>query len=384
MPATAMELVNETLLQCHMERAQTFFKDLLQATVVVKASFYLDPSGGPHPCSEQPCVMTEDTDTAYGTLEAELAPVKAWCDLAVLGHAHAPNRKPVPSTIVSIRVGAFERAVRVSGNRTWVRSLGALVPSEPAPFVKIPLRYEHAFGGTARTDAGVRMPFSDNPVGRGYVLLKEDAEGTPLPNIEEIDQPMKSWSDTPLPAGLAPLSRQTTMRGQRGITVNAESKTAIVDASAFCFSHPRMCLPAYLDGAEVELTGVSQKGRMVFRLPDFRYWLRVQLGACRYQLPIVPDTLYLLPEEEKVTVVGRRTFLYQFLPERRRAVHVMSAADDNVVGMLTSIRELRGAPRAELPVEVYQSRYFTTPLDVLVQAHPTLQLLESFPLCPSG
>jgi len=369
-----------------MERAQTFFKDLLQATVVVKGTFDVLPSGEARPSSQQPLVLREDTETPYGgTVEAELVPIKAWCDLAVLGFAHAmPPGRPTVSMVVSMRVGAFERVVRVTGHRTWLRSVGALFPSDPAPFLKLPLGYEHAFGGVARAEGEVWTPFLDNPAGRGYVLLKEDAEGTPLPNIEELDHTMKAWSDTPMPAGLAPLPRQSMLRAQRGVTVNSETKTAIVDASAFCFAHPRMCLPSYPDGAEVDLGGVSPRGKLSFRLPPFRYWLRVELGAARYQLPIIADTLYLLPEEEKVTVVGRRTFLYQFLPERPRAVRVMSSPDANVVGTPTTIRELRAAPRPGVPVEVHTSKHYKISFESLVQAHPIIQLVENFPLCPSG
>jgi hypothetical protein len=306
----------------------------------------------------------------------------------LLGHAWGlPGGEPARSTLVSLRLGTFERVVRVTGDRVWVSSLGALVASPPAPFTKLPLTYAHAFGGAARAEGevAVAMPYFDNPDGRGYVVRKEDAEGAPLPNLEEVDQPVASWNDRPLPAGLGPLSRHSALRGQRGIEADVERYTARFDASVFCFSHPRMSLDAYPNGAEAEIVGASPAGRWSFRLPEFRYWIRVDLGAWRYQLPIIPDTLYLLPDEQKVTVVGRRTFLYQFVPEMRRAVRVMSAPDALAVRTATSIRELRAAPRAGVPIEVEPSKLFpAAAMESLVRSHPMIDLTESFPLCPSA
>ena len=41
------------------------------------------------------------------------------------------------------------------------------------------------------------------------VLLSSDVRDTPLPNIEEADQLIGAWTDRPLPAGLAPMPRQS-------------------------------------------------------------------------------------------------------------------------------------------------------------------------------
>jgi hypothetical protein len=383
-----MELVNETSLYCHMERLQTFFKDLVQATVIVKASYDVLPSGETRHCAEQPAVLREDTETLYGTVDAELVPVKAWCDLALLGHAWSfPAGQPTHSMLVSLRVATFERVVRVTGDRVWVKSLGSLLASPPASFTKLPLSYARAFGGAARPESDIDfpMPYLDNPDGRGFVARKEDVEGTPLPNIEEVDAPVAAWTDRPLPAGLAPLPRRSGLRAQRGFTPDVERYTARVDASAFCFAHPRMSLDAYPNGAEVEIVGASPTGRWSFRLPDFQYWLRVDLGASRYQLPIAADTLYLLPDEQKVTVVGRRTFIYQFIPERMRTVRVMSTRDATALNAPTSIRELRAAPRPGIRVEVPPSKIMpAATLESLARNHPISELTESFPLCPSA
>jgi hypothetical protein len=381
-----MQLVNETFLQSHMARAQLAYKDLLQAIVVVKGSFDVLATGETRPSALQPEVLTDDTETEHGRLDAELVPVKAWCDLAVLGRAHNPApASPAPRMTVSLRIGAFERRVRVCGDRVWTKALGRLQPSDPARFASLPLSYGLAYGGFARdAEVDVDVIHHDNPAGKGYVLAKEHVEGTPLPNIEEDDQPIEAWTDRPMTAGLGPLARQTMWRGQRGYELDAEQVLRISPA-AFCFAHPRMTLPEYPEGAEVELTGVRRDGApWRFRLPPLRAWARVELGASRYQMPIAADTVYFLPDEERVVVVGRRTFVYQFLPERRRVTRVMSAPDTTAYGATTSIRELRAAPRDDVPVAVEKPTLFEMPLDEMIRRHPMTPLTEGFPLCPSG
>jgi hypothetical protein len=380
-----MDLVNETLLQSHMARTQLAYKDLLQTIVVVKGSFDVLASGETRPSAEQPEVLLEDAQTAYGTLESEVVPAKGWCDLAVLGHAWSPTPgEPVREMTVGLRIGAFVRSARVSGDRVWVKALGRMVPSEPAPFTKLPLSYEHAFGGFARQKEIEAVHF-DNPFGKGYVLAKEHVEGTALPNIEEVDELVESWSDRPSPAGFAPLPRQAALRAHRGFEATDDQQSVRIRPAAFCFAHPRMTVPAYPEGEEAELVGVTASGgTWRFRLPRFRSWIRVDLGARRYQLPVVADTVYVLPDEQRVVVVGRCTFLYQFLPERRRTTRVMPREDTTATSAPTSIRELRVEPRADVPITVEQPTVLDIPLEEMIRRHPMNDMIEGFPLCPSG
>jgi hypothetical protein len=381
-----MQFLNETGLDCHLSRLQLVYTDLLQAMVVVKGSFEIENGGELSPATASWPVLLEDTDTLYGTLESEMVPAKAWCDVAVLGHAYSPNpRAGVTSTLVSLRIGSFERTVRVTGDRAWTPRLdGGLQPSEPVRFTKLPLRNERAYGGSARHAGDISVPYYQNPDGRGYVELKEDAPGALLPNIEEPDAPIRSWKDRPSPAGLAPLSRTSTMRAQRGITADVEGMTCRFDSSAFCFCHPRMSLPAYPGPAPVTLRGASRTGTWSFQLPAFRYWITIELGARRYQLPLTADTIYLVPDENRIAVVARRTFIYQFLPGRIRSVRVTSQPLAGDLPEVTTIRALRAAAREDVPVKIERSEIMALVPDSVVEAHPMMDLLHQLPLCPSG
>lgn len=390
-----MELVNETLLQSHMVRTQLAYKDLLQAIVVVKGSFDVLPSGETQPSARQPEVLLEDTQTPFGWLDAEVVPVKAWCDLAVLGHAHPPGATADGDRVaggelarrmdVALRIGAFERRVRVSGDRVWVKALGRLVPSDPAPLAgPLPLTYEHAYGGFALQN-GIEHIHHDNPFGKGHVLAKEHAAGTALPNIEEVDQLVESWSDQPTPAGFAPLGRAAAWRGRRGVEMSEDGKAVCVGPAAFCFAHPRMNVPDYPAGTPAELVGVTPAGgTWRFRMPAFAAWLRVDLGARHYQMPVVADTVYFLPDEQRVVVVGRCAFIYQFVPERPRVTRVMSAPDVTAYGATTTIRELRAAPNPEVPVMIEKPSFIDIDLDAMMRHHPLADLTDGLPLCASG
>lgn len=93
---------------------------------------------------------------------------KAGCDVVLRGHALAPT------DLVELRVGPVGTELRIVGPRTWQRRLLGLRPSEPAPWERIPLWWEHAAGGPA------------NPLGRGPA-----AEGMPLPCLESPNDPQR-------------------------------------------------------------------------------------------------------------------------------------------------------------------------------------------------
>lgn len=388
-----MDFLNETPLATHLARAHLFFQDLLQAIVVVKGTFEVLPTGETRLCAEQLPVQLEDEETPFGAVEGEIVPAKAWCDVAVLGHARSRSaRRPVTQTTVWLRIGRrFSRAVRVTGDREWTRALGRLRPSAPRPFTELPLTYRHAFGGSARQHDDLDADFFANPSGRGYVALKEDVEGCPLPNIEELDQPVRSWQDRPLPAGLAPLSRSSILRAQRGIAVDLPRQTTRLDASAFCSCHPRMSLPSYPDGASVELGGVRFGKPWQFCLPGFRQQIRVDLGDARYLLPLRPDTLYFRPDEARVVIVARCAFIYQFVPEKTRSVRVQATPEAlsqkppaRSSYTLTTIRQQRAAKEPTVTIVIPPSNQLALSLEPVIAAHPLIDLIETLPLCPSG
>src|SRR5947199_300693 len=81
------------------------------------------------------------------------------------------------------------------------------VASSPAPFAKLPLRYERCFGGAdpgRPDDPATADP--RNPVGRGFYADNAAAIGQPLPNVEHVKARIESRRDRPAPCGFGPIA----------------------------------------------------------------------------------------------------------------------------------------------------------------------------------
>lgn len=129
-----MDLVNDTRFPAQLVRAQTLYRRLTLATVVVKASFELAANGDlvPVASGQQVPISEADVTLELGTIDGDLVPVKSGCDVAVLGHARSPQAdRPVSELLVQLRIGSFVRAVQVFGDREWALRLGVSKATAP-------------------------------------------------------------------------------------------------------------------------------------------------------------------------------------------------------------------------------------------------------------
>jgi hypothetical protein len=171
-----------------------------------------------HPLLMRPKHGTEDEAPFH---ETDIVPFKVGTDLIVMAHAHGHGRTQVEARI---RVGRFDVVILVSGDRRCIyRGPGSIEFEPPQPFDKIPLRYEHAYGGFDDTvpdppvehleDLMNLHPglYPRNHVGRGYVVYDNPAriDGLLLPNLEHPQQRLRPsglitggpehWHRQPLP-----------------------------------------------------------------------------------------------------------------------------------------------------------------------------------------
>jgi hypothetical protein len=171
--------------------------------VAVKCTFDIKPDGNTEISEEQPPVMR--VPEYYGEpgkssirYESDLILTKKTTDLIVVGHAYAPNSRPVQDLDVGFRVGPVQKILRVVGDRGWT----TFGPSVPRSFVKMPLIYERAFGGIDKRSKHPECNWEwRNPVGTGFAVAKRNLVDIPLPNIEYPDKPFLSWDDRHAPAG---------------------------------------------------------------------------------------------------------------------------------------------------------------------------------------
>jgi hypothetical protein len=178
--------------------------------VAVKCTFEVKPDGTTEVAAEQPPVTmapeyVDPAAPAKSSLkyDMDLMRTKVATDVLALGHAYAPGGEAVAALDVGFRVGPVAKVLRVFGDRFW----GNGRISAAAPFVKMPIVYERAFGGFDPATRDTDKPQWDvrNPLGTGFALSGSSAEGQRLPNIEYADRQIGSWDDRPEPAGFGPV-----------------------------------------------------------------------------------------------------------------------------------------------------------------------------------
>lgn len=183
-------------------------------TVIVKATFDLVAGGVMTPAEEQalPTGDTpfEDDEEGSGSLYygSDFAPFKPRADLMFVGSAHAPGGTPVTDFKARFRVGDTKSTVSVIADRYWEPDGSGLLDRTHLPFARLPLRYEHAFGGAG---------WAANPVGKGArqsddAVAADDDGPLPLPNIERLDHPVRHPDHAPVPAGFGPLRAEWAPR----------------------------------------------------------------------------------------------------------------------------------------------------------------------------
>jgi hypothetical protein len=377
-----MDFENRTSLPAALYRSQLHYRDLMLATVIAKASYEVGADGSVLPVRDPLPIYEADVETPFGTLDGDVVPIKEGCDFAIYGRA--VSSRPVSTMNVVVQFGSFTRTLRVTGDRVWEDSGGAPATSRGVPFTSMPLDYAHAFGGSAVQVDGGSSPYPDNPAGRGWIALAEQAPGTPLPNVEEDDQIVARWDQRPLPAGLGPLPRDSYLRGSRGILVDLEQGTTSLKPVAFNSSHPRMHLPAY-PGAELFTIRGLTAAPWSFRGPVLELVATVVLGERRHELPMVADTLCIVPEHRRLWTVFRRAFVYQVVPERIRQVRVEARAGPPHEKTTTTIADEQGRSAPRVPIlPPDEPAKMPLPWDMLRALHPLTSLIESLPLCASS
>lgn len=293
----------------------------LLGVVVLKVTYRVEDDGSVVLDDDQLEIREEPDEGELGWVPQDTVPRKPRVDVFAFGHARAPEGRPVPSLTVRLQVGDTTRDVWVFGDRRWVERNGRIVATEPEPFVEMPLAYSRAYGGAAAAK-GREVPYAYNPEGRGYVLMAEHADGVPLPNVEDPENPVRSWEDRPKPAGLAPVPLASLFTVDRGMEVDREAGTQRVKPEVFQAAHPRMTFEDVPAGTPVTLHGMTEGGPLSFRVPDLRARVEVDLEDETHAVEGRVDTLCILPDESRFFLLHRSPFKYRVVPEQKRVTRL--------------------------------------------------------------
>ncbi|WP_437949729.1 DUF2169 domain-containing protein [Sorangium sp. So ce296] len=309
---------------------------LVQATFTFAPGRGLSPAGEQAPVNLCGVLWGKDAETSSYRVEPAFAFVKPATDVVLLGHAYARH---TTETQVVFRVGPVGKAVRVVGDRFWVRSASAIAATRALPFDRMPLTYERAFGGWDRSDPDPsKHSFeSRNPVGVGFRAPPgRFEEGVQLPNLEDPADPVLRWGQVVTPAGVGFVSPNWQPRASfAGTYDDAWSKARMpllprdFDRRFFNAASPGLVAPGYLRGDEqVWVEGASRHGKLSFRLPGLRPpRCRASLASREdAEIELKLDTVIVDTDEDRVVMQYRGHVALRDGPHDVRAVVIEELA----------------------------------------------------------
>ncbi|WP_437646548.1 DUF2169 family type VI secretion system accessory protein [Sorangium sp. So ce362] len=287
--------------------------------VVVKASFQVRADGRVIPAEEPSQLRTIDvpydpenprSSTRYPT---DICLVKGGVDVIVVGEAISP--KPVTVMDVAVKARDLNAPLRVHGTRLFYRRLAGLVIGPAAPFERMPIVYENAYGGASEdwTEMEPR-----NWAGVGVAARESDLEGSRAPQIEHPLRPHKGAGDKHPPVGYGAIPPHWSPRRERAGTFDeAWQKTRMpllpVDwhPRANNAAHPSLLLEGpLLPGDPIGVLGMCDNGGLLaFEIPPLPLVIRArfELSGKRAVRPAA-DTLLIEPGKRRFELVVRQAF----------------------------------------------------------------------------
>ncbi len=232
--------------------------------------------------------------------EAELTPAKPATDVVLIGSAIAPKGR-ARQMEVSLRVGPLVKRVRVFGERRWVGLLG--MKTSPAPFERIPLIYENAYGGSDASPEDEKRHAHEprNPVGRGFRAKRTrmKVRGDLLPHIEDVRTPLKRPGHAVAPQGFGFIGRNWQPRLSYAGTYDEKWMEARMPLLPLDFderyhngAHPDLVAKGHLVGDElVDVVGCTTGGRLQFKLPGVKPQASVRISGHKSPVALNIDTV---------------------------------------------------------------------------------------------
>jgi hypothetical protein len=249
------------------------------------------------------------------------------------GHAYAPQGEATSSE-VRLSVGSINKTVRVFGDRVWDSGFFGMKITPPKPFIKIPLRYEYAFGGTdavPENESDIEL-VPRNPIGRGFLPKRTKApwKGQPLPNLEDPNALIVSAKDRPAPACFAPICPHWDPRKlYTGTYDEAWTKKRApylpkdFDPRFLQVATPDLITPAYLQGGEwVEILGATPVRPLRFKLPAHVVELAFHFDGQVCTPPLNLDTVSFEPDERRFSMVWRSCLIVDKKVHRLRELEL--------------------------------------------------------------
>lgn len=277
--------------------------------LVIAASFVMRRGGKFEPELPQPPVCMEDEfngDPEFSSLrrEADVALHKPRVDVIVNGSAHAPRGSECRQVVAELHVADIEKRLVVTGDRRrfWLPFwLGA-----PAPFTRMPIRYERAYGGTHGKDPKRIRMHRPNPVGVGF---RSAASSDPLVQTDAANISHGPGAERSVPAGFGMIGRSWTPRIDFAGTYDdawQEHRWPLLpedfDTRYNQCAPPDQQSGTIRGGESVRLVNLNAAGEWKFRLPKLVFPVRlVHVDRVSEVAPRL-DTVIIEPDEARVVM----------------------------------------------------------------------------------
>ncbi len=330
-----MRLVNTTQVPARLLVTRGAAADERFGVIAAKATFSLDANPRLDVAGALPILDADSpaADPALGVLPADLRPRRrAYFEVMLLGRAHA-GAQPQAAVEVELAVGAHAQRLLAVGERRWRQTPAGTIADAPAPFSSLPLAWSQAFGGRARVhvdrDAVLDVVDPDNPDGRGFdplpqaralaELLRappgfpvvEDPASLPgllppgvVPTRRSDRVPAVCWAPVPSHAAIARQPPSVAVHD----TEHDEPLHTAMDRAALR-AHPDWILPLPSAPPRLRLRGTFADGEArTLQLPALRVHADGSVGGRPCTLTLRPETLVLLPEQQRFYLVYRACF----------------------------------------------------------------------------
>ncbi|GAB6060170.1 DUF2169 family type VI secretion system accessory protein [Desulfonatronum parangueonense] len=253
------------------------------------------------------------------------------------------SRHPVTGKEIRVRVGNLGKRLHVTGPR-FRRMRG---PGRPREFTRIPVVWQHAYGGQG---------YPDNPLGLGHARLPGGLQPLPLVTAPGHSADVASWKDNPV--GLTAIPSHWPQRRQYLGTVDARwlerswpGLPRDYQAEHACTAPPDQRFSGFLLGGEpVAVSGMHpDKEHVRGALPRLRARLFVQRkgdaaggpGAAFEEVACRLETFWLFPESETGVLLFRG---------------VTRARDEECADVGALLCDLESLDHPPLPAACYQER----------------------------
>jgi len=286
--------------------------------VAVKGTFNIHPDGTTSVADQQAEVQVAakysgEPGKSSIIYDADLPRTKVTTDIILNGHAYAPRSKPTKAVMVSLRVGNLSKSLRVTGDRLWKGFWFVAWRSRCRPFVKMPITYERAYGGTDLKSKNPKRHKWDprNPVGAGFAGRRSHLIGKLDPNIYAVGFRPFAWFRKPIPAGFGVIAGHWTPRvklaGTCGAKWQAERAPLLPEDFDDRFYQ---CAPAdqqtsrfLIGGEEVHLRNLTSSGSLAFTLPRVVLGFETDFGGEPVRHRANLHTVILEPDVPRVMLV---------------------------------------------------------------------------------